>query len=49
MDKYDPCSQCGLPIKPYKQTNQEREDICENCHIANMTQEVSSEEENLSD
>lgn len=46
MEEYKECSECGLEIKPYKQNSQEREDICENCHICRIT---TNEEEYLLD
>ncbi len=38
------CSSCKLPIKEYKQNIQEREDICENCFIADVTDDFFQED-----
>lgn len=33
------CISCQLPVKEYKQNTQEREDLCENCYIADISEE----------
>jgi len=33
------CISCHLPVKEYKQNEQERDDLCENCYIADSTEE----------
>lgn len=35
------CSECQLPVKEYKQNTQEREDLCENCYIADSSEEYN--------
>jgi hypothetical protein len=37
------CISCQLPVKEYKQNTQEREDLCENCYIADSTDYLSED------
>ena len=39
MENQISCTACQLPVRDYKQNTQERDDLCENCHIADSTEE----------
>jgi len=39
MENQISCISCHLPVKEYKQNEQEREDLCENCFIADTSEE----------
>lgn len=41
MEEKNQCSECELPIAPYKQTDppEGRDDICEFCHIASLNED----------